>query len=257
MSSVEHKIACFILNNPKEFVTYGLAQFSMESGASQGSVINFANKYADGGFPELKLAVAACLTTIEKDEQDKLDVLGQRIYCAVKAFGTTHSQNSQQTIKEVAELILNAKKVEIYGVYRSAVIATDFYYQLLQMGIPANFVSDVLTCAVSASLLQKDSLVVAVSSTGRTKDVIDAVKLAKANGVKVACITANKNSPLAKLSDYVLIACASEANGYGIRLSQLLITDALCQYVQEQLEKAGKKSNIIMQKILDMHNVSD
>lgn len=260
MSSVERKIANYIMDKPKQVVTYGLAQFSKEVGVSQGSVINFANKYAGGGFPDLKLAVATCLTLFDEYKVNESDVLNKRIKFVTKAFNSTNSQNTQEMIEEVAELILRAKKVEIYGVYRSAVVATDFYYQLLQLGIPANFVSDVLTCAVSASLLHNDSLVIAVSSSGRTKDVIDAVKLAKQNGVKVVCLTANKNSPLAKLSDYVLVACAcqtTEQMAMEIRLSQLVITDAICEHIYEQLLKAGKQNNSTMQKILSSHNVND
>lgn len=260
MSAVENKIANFILGKPKQFVGYSLAQFALEVGVSQGSIVNFANKHAGGGYPELKLAVASCLAGVDSLEKVPLGFLEKRIASINKAFISTRSQNDERMIKQVAELILSVKKVEIYGVYRSAVVATDFYYQLLQLGIPANFVSDVLTCAVSASLLHNDSLVIAVSSSGRTKDVIDAVKLAKQNGVKVVCITANKNSPLAKLSDYVLVACAcqtAEQMAMEIRLSQLVITDAICEHIYEQLLKTGKQNNSTMQKILSSHNVND
>ena len=158
-------------------------------------------------------------------------------------------------------MILSAKKVEIYGVFRSAVVATDFYYQLLPLGIPASFVSDVLTCAVSASMLGDDSLVIAVSSSGQTQDVIDAVRLAKANGVPVVAITSNRGSPLAGISDKVLIAAPSgnslSASPAEIRMSQLALTDAICSYIRSKLDSDGNKTYFKMNEILSSHNVRD
>lgn len=259
MSGVERKIADLILSDAKKFTAYSLNELSALVGVSQGSVINFANKYAGGGFPALKLAVAACVST-EKEQSANKDTKTLKSFTgrACTALNNTAALNNEEQLGVVAKKILKAKKVEIYGVYRSAVVATDFYYQLLQMGIPANFVSDVLTCAVSASLLDKNSLVIAISSSGETKDVIDAVKLAKGNGVPVVCITGNKNSPLAKLSDDVLVAAPSGEQVYDnnteIRLSQLLLTDALCEYIVKSSKERGESFKL-MYKILNSHSV--
>jgi DNA-binding MurR/RpiR family transcriptional regulator len=259
MSAVEKKIAAVILEDSKKFTTYSLVELSSLIGVSQGSIVNFANKYVGGGFPELKIAVASS-KEIEIESEQIQQPLSLRISSVSRALLNTQNENNEELIKEIARLILKAKKVEIYGVYRSAAVATDLYYHLLQLGIHANFVSDVLTCVVSASLLAKDSLVIAVSSSGRTKDVIDAVKLAKENGVKVVCITANSSSPLAKLSDYTLIASSSSDNefsAYEIRLSQLVLTDAICEHILKELGKNGKQNNQTMKRILDSHNVND
>jgi len=177
------------------------------------------------------------------------------------ALKNTSVLNDEETLRTVGDLILGAKKVEIYGIFRSAVVATDFYFQLIQLGIPATFVSDVLTCAVSASMLGEGSLVIAISSSGQTQDVIDAVRLAKANGVPVITITAHKASPLAQLADRVLIAAPSgnarSANANEVRLSQLALTDALCSYLRTRLDADGNNRYFKMNEILSSHNVKD
>ena len=260
MSTVERKIAEAILGDAKKFTEFSLQELSNKLGVSQGSIVNFANKYAGGGFPALKLAVAVSASADKRVENGVQGVLGELTDNVSTAFKNTVALNGEPVLRSVADKIINAKKVEIYGVYRSAVVATDFYYQLLQMGIAANFVSDVLTCAVSASLLDKDSVVVAISSSGETKDVIDAVKLAKSNSVPVVCITANKNSPLAKLSDDVLIAAQSGNEvldkNTEIRLSQLVLTDAICDYIMKRSSERRKNFEL-MYKILNSHSVED
>ncbi len=268
MSGVERKITEVILNDPKKFTTYSMQELSSVAEVSQGSIINFSNKYCGGGYPVLKMQVALSLSKddnwsfsgVSVDDGVK-EILKNRVESLRLALKNTIAVNDEQVLLSVAEKILKAKRVEIYGIYRSAVVATDLYYQLLQLGVHANFVSDVLTCAVSASLLTDECLVIAISSSGRTKDVIDAVKLAKKNNVPVACITANRNSPLAKLADDVLVAGTNTESVSGgwteVRISQLVLTDALCAYVRNKIDNTGEKYYLGMEEILTSHNVQD
>ena len=268
MSQIEQKITSVILSDPQKFTQYSLTSLADVAKVSQGSVINFAKKYCGGGFPSLKLAVAACLPYNEEkpfssvDGTDSLkDVLNKTATDINDALSNTAALNDESDLKRAADMILMAEKVEIYGIFKSAVVANDFYFQLLQTGIHAAFVSDVLTCAVSASMLGKGSLVVAISASGQTQDVIDAVRLAKENGVPVICITAHKNSTLASLSDVVLVASPSgnslSASANEIRISQLAITDALCSYLRSMTDSDGNKRYYKMNEILKLHNVKD
>ena len=267
-SPVERLIADAILADPVRFTRYSLAELAESIGVSQGSIINFSHKFADGGFPTLKLRVAACLSDykeqtfhVAKSSDGVGTVLVKNNENLMTALRNIEAANDEKTLLSVANRILGAKKVEIYGVYRSALVATDFCYQLLQLGISASVVSDVFTCAVSASMLTDNSLVIAVSSSGQTKDILDAVKLAKGNGVPVVCLTGNPHSPLVKLSDDVLIAtCAGNSLSSQLsemRISQLALTDAICAYLQNILDENGKKHFFRLESILNSHNVYD
>ena len=158
-------------------------------------------------------------------------------------------------------MILKAKKVEIYGLFRSGAVATDFYYQLLTLGIPTSYVSDVLTCAASASILDSNHLVIAISCSGQTKDVLDAVKIAKSNRVPVICLTGNKHSPLTKLADLTLVAAPSGNSVTGkemeIRFSQLALADTLCAYLRNKIDANGEKRYFKLAEIINSHSVND
>ena len=230
--------------------------------------MNFSNKYAGGGFPSLKLKIAESLSSYVKIAFNSIDESDGVMEALVKnnrnneiALKNTEIINTGKDLSKAADLILNAKKLEIYGVFRSAPVATDLCYQLLQLGISATAVSDVLTCAVSASMLDKTSLVIAVSSSGKTKDVIDAVKLAKGNGVPIIAITSNKYSPLAKLSDVALIAGVSGSSETAvhneIRNSQLAIADAIVTYLRKLVDKGGEHCYARLKTILTSHNVEE
>lgn len=268
LTKVEQKIANLIIENPQEFITYSMNELSEKAGVSQGSINNFSNKYAEGGYPELKLRVSACFGSLEKrqfnivESKDTLkDALKKNIDAHNTAFMLTEKVNDEKTLNSVTEKILKAKKVEIYGVFRSSAVATDFCYQLLQLGIPASFVSDILTCSISASMLSRDCLVIAISSSGRTRDIIDAVENAKANNVPIISITSNINSPLAKLSDDVLIAASSGSSisnsGMEIRSSQLLLADTICSYIRSRTNKDNENRYFELRKILNSHDVEE
>ena len=62
MSQVERKIASAIISDPKKFTTYSLSGLAELAQVSQGSIINFANKFTGGGFSALKLEIAASLS---------------------------------------------------------------------------------------------------------------------------------------------------------------------------------------------------
>lgn len=268
LSAVERKITDVILSDPKKFTSYSMGELALMAGVSQGSIINFSNKFAKGGFPILKLKIAACLS--EYDEKPfsvvgETDGMGEALEKTsqgiVGALKNTSSSNDSKILERVANRILNAKKVQIYGVYRSATVATDFYYQLLELGIPVSFVNDVLTCAVSAAMMTEEGVAIAVSSSGRTADIIDAVKIAKERGAATVCLTAHPNSPLAKLCDDVLIAMPSGTSVSGkdseIRIAQLVLADSICNYLQSKIDVDGKARYFDMRKILNSHNVKD
>ena len=267
MNSAERKIAKVILADPERFTKYSLSELARISGVAQGSIINFSKKYCGGGFPELKLAVARAIVGSKETPFSTTAATGtmrESLNSTVSdiciALDNTAALNSEDELSAAVDMLLSAKKIEIYGIFRSAVVATDMYFQLIQLGVPSTFVSDVLTCAMSASMLDSESLVVAVSSSGQTQDVIDAVKLAKANGAKILAITAHKESPLASLADVTLIASPSgntlSGHSTEIRTSQLALVDTLCTSLRELLEGSDSRYEI-MSRILRSHNVKD
>jgi DNA-binding MurR/RpiR family transcriptional regulator len=268
MSQVERKIATIIIADPKKFTTYSLSELAEIAEVSQGSIINFANKHAGGGFPTLKLAIAASLAQEQNKTFNKVgdgnsltEILRNTASDIGDALSNTIESNSEEALKQAAEMILAAQKVEIYGFFRSATVATDFHYQLLQIGIPSTFVSDFFTCVLSASMLDSNSLVIAISSSGQTQELLNAVEQAKKSGASIISITSNRNSPLPELSDVTLYSSPSGNSLTGkiseVRISQLAITDAICAYLRGKLDADGHNSYFKMKELLKLLNVKD
>lgn len=268
LTKTERKIADIILSDPNNFTKLTIVKLSSATNVSQGSINNFSKKFCGGGFSDLKLKIAGCISSYRESPFSTIDktssmkaVLKHRIDGTYEAFNNTAQINPETALKEAAEKILCAKRVELYGVYQSGIVARDLCYQLINLGIPASYQEDTLMGAVTASMLDSSCLAIALSSSGETKDIIDAVTLAKNNGCKVICFTSNKFSPLAKISDNVLLSVGS---GWSIsdkyneqRLSQMLLADTICSYLRSVIDESGNRHYYKTQEILSSHSVTN
>lgn len=268
LTRVERSIADLILSNPTRFISCSMAELSQVAEVSQGSINNFAKKYSSGGFAALKLRVAGCIPEYEDRPFTVVDkacgvkgVMELKVQGAAAAFRNAWEVNDETVLKRTADRIMAASKVELYGVFQSAIVAKDFCYALIQLGIPAAFVEDSLMSAVSASMLDRSALVIAVSSTGQTKEVIDTVAIAKSNGVPVVCLTSNKSSRLAQMADEVLLATSSGMSisdrADEIRMTELLLVDTLCSYIRSVIDTEGKKHYYKLKDIISSHSIKD
>jgi len=265
-SDIENKISECILNDPEGFINYSIGALAEELGVSQGSINNFSKKLIGSGFASLKLRIAQQLSSFDRRSFESISETDNAKSALIKtaeqvrlAFENTCHLNSDDSIERATQLILNAKKIEIYGIFLSGVVAQNLRFQLMQLGVSADHVSDVLLSQVSASMLDSSSVVIAVSVSGKTKDVIDAVMTAKQNNVPIIALTSNANSHLAKISDVVLLASSSGTNisnsAYEMQFCQLLIADAVCSYIRHKIDKDGSKNYFKVKEIISSHSI--
>lgn len=268
LTRTEKKICDALMEDPKAFMGCSMAELSKKYDVSQGSINNFAKKFSCSGFSALKLRIATDLYAHNERIFSAIDstkgiknAMELKIEENITAFKNTLQVNDEEQFKIAVDKILGAEKIEIYGVFHSGIAARDFCYQLMQLGIPASYISDTLMGFVAAATLTSRGLLIAVSSTGRTKEIIESAQIAKENGVPIICITTDKNSPLAKLSDAVLIATVSNTTisdrQNEIRLSQLLVIDTICSYIRSVIDTEGKEHYYKLVDIIGSHSIKD
>ncbi len=268
LTKTEKKIAAYLLERPDDFLRAYISKLAERIGVAQGSIHNFAKKFSCDGFSALKLRIAKDLQTYQAPENTNLKqhdsmkgLIRQSIEQSNLNFENTLSLNDEETLIKAVELLLRAKNIQIYGIYHSGIAAQDFCYQLIQLGIPATFISDPLIGAVSATLLDKDCLMIAISASGRTKEILDTVNYAKEREVPILAITSHQFSPLAKIADLTLLTAADDSFLTGrfqkTRQTQLFIIDALCDYLHRHILNKETGHNHRLKEILASHNVCD
>lgn len=143
----------------------------------------------------------------------------------------------------------------MYGVGSSGIAAVELQNRLLRFGKLSNAFTDSHFQIMNASITNSRDLIIAISLSGATQDLIDSLVIAKKNKVKIISITNHILSPVAKLSDNVLLTAGRETllDGGSLigKISQLYIIDILCTgYALKNKELTMKMKQNMAKSIL-------
>jgi DNA-binding MurR/RpiR family transcriptional regulator len=123
---------------------------------------------------------------------------------ARNALNAVERQIDPRDVIRAAELIASAHQVTVFGLGgSSSALAQETQNRLFRYGIMVTAHSDPYVMRMTASTLKPNDLVIAISATGRTREVVEAVELAHHYRAKTICITA-PDSDLAKICDVKL-----------------------------------------------------
>ena len=210
MRRSERKVADYILANRKEVIHMRIVDLAQEAHVSEPTVVRFCRAVGCDGFQNFKVALAQHIAhSPEYEEFSFGDEDSARQY-TFKVFDSTMEALKKvrdnievAAIEQAVELLSNARRVEFYGFGASAAVATDAQHNLFRLQISASVYSDPHVQAMSAMSLQKNDVVVAISQSGRTRALLDAIQLAQQNGAPVIAL-APAGSPIAEAADLAI-----------------------------------------------------
>lgn len=111
---------------------------------------------------------------------------------------------SENEKNNLVDLLLDAYKrkarVLIIGAGRSGLIGKAFAMRLLHLGFQVYVLGETIIPRI-----RENDVVIAISGSGRTKLIVTAAEAAKAVSAKVIAITSYSDSPLAKISDLLVV----------------------------------------------------
>ena len=144
------------------------------------------------------------------------------------------------SFNDAVNAIIKCKsKVIICGVGKSGIIASKISATLSSVGTPSFTVSANDCSHGDMGRITKNDILILISNSGNTSELIDLIKYAKLNKITLICIVSKKNSKLYKSSNIKLLIPEAEEAGYGIvpttsTTSQLSIGDALAIAVMKK-----------------------
>lgn len=238
------KIAAVLMDDPKAPLTLSITELAERAGTSAASVTRFCRIIGYSGYSQLRVGIAedvgrggskdAWIADIGRSfgPDDPPDVIFNALLNThILSLQTTVGLLDMPTAQRVAQAIVKARHLDVYGVGGSALTALETEARLYRIGINVHTWAEVHNGLTSAAILDDRCVAIAISNTGRTEETIQMLTVAKASGAYTVAITANPDSPLAKIADDVLVAASP--NGYlqpadlSARHCQLLIVDLL------------------------------
>jgi glutamine---fructose-6-phosphate transaminase (isomerizing) len=118
---------------------------------------------------------------------------------------------NEEELTRFCDILLNAKSIYITGSgtsYHSALLAKHIFAKLAKMRIEPVISSEF---QYVLDFIDKDSVILAISQSGETADVLNSVKHAKQLGTKILSIVNISTSSLARISDsFLTVNCGPE-----------------------------------------------
>ena len=235
----DKKIADFIVDNPKLLLDSNTQQLASMVETSQSAIIRFVKKIGYKGYVDLKLDIAKSLETDTNQIEDEVIRGGESTQTIVSksknnvlsAVEKTFALLDDEVIENSIKYLVEAGDIYLAGVGSSGLVCEDFLYKLQRAGQKAYYQRDAHTNLALITNIKKDDILVCISYSGTTKEVIIAADYAKNIGAKVITITKGSNTRLSKLSDQVLLIPEIEKEmrfgAVSSRLSSQIATDIL------------------------------
>ena len=239
----ERRVAEGILADPGGVVFLSIGDLATRASTSEATVVRLCQRAGFAGYPELRLATATQVgrsaatrparivgTDIAADDP-LADIVAKVGAADGAAVHDTVEQLDVATLARAVEAVAAARRIEIFGIGASGLVAQDLEQKLRRIGLPAAASVDGHLALTSAAVLKGGDLVIGISHSGETLDVIDPVIEARDRGATAVAITNFARSSLAAAADLVLTTAAHEslfrAGAMASRAAQLAVIDCI------------------------------
>ncbi|AOH56534.1 hypothetical protein ABE28_019380 [Peribacillus muralis] len=256
-TKTEEELANYILQRPEEVSQLTISQIAKKLHISPATITRFCQKLAFSGFNEfkheLKRFVDLRNTPMHMKDLKQVDYFAKLYQDHMSIIEDTFHITSYEDIQKAVSFLTKAKKIHVYGIGSSGIAAHEFKSKFFRIGLSVEAITDPHQSMMDAALSNQESVVIGISITGATKEVIRAVKIAKKQGASILVFTGNKNSELSRLSDLSLLVTSKNSMHMGQNISPLLPLLLLFDLLYTELVSKDYKNRIsIREKTLQV-----
>jgi DNA-binding MurR/RpiR family transcriptional regulator len=236
--TAEKRVADYITAHPEEIVYLSITELAERSNASEATIVRMCQQAGFRGYHDLKIVITqdlvAPLKNIHEDitEDDDTAAVMQKVFHAnMQALENTRAVLDINQMEKATQALINASTVGVLGVGTSGPIVEDCQYKFMRIGLRCQAFVDPHIQLMLIAQLDPGDVLLGISHSGSSREVVEAMSAAKEAGVTTICITGYAKSPITRVSDIRLHTSAVETKyrmeAVASRVAQLSITDAL------------------------------
>lgn len=233
----ELKVADYVLTNAAQVMHSSMADLAREVGVSEPTIVRFCRAIGCTGFQDLKLKLAQSLAAgasfgqFSINEDDSVDELSHKIFDTTLAtLMDVRERLDPVAMEQAIAAMAEAPRVEFYGFGASGAVASDAQHKFFRLQVSTAAYSDPHMQAMSAVTLGLHDVVVAISQTGRTKDLLHSATLVVETGATLISLCPS-HTPLAELGRiHIPIDVIEDTDIYtplSSRIAHLVVIDVL------------------------------
>lgn len=249
LSKSEKIVATYIKDHPWEIIELSVAALAEACGVSDPTVVRAYKKLGFSGFEDLKLTLAQATALPDETVHERIDandsvkdVRDKVFQSAVFALHFTRDMLDPGDLEAAARVLMNARKIVIFGLGGSVSVAMDLHHKLLRMGLDVTVCTDPHLQIIKGNFLDERDAVFAISHSGNSRCVVDSAQAAKNRGAKIITLTGAGRSPLSKLANVSLNTNSNDAK-YNVvsiasRVAALAIVDSIYTFIAMRTDGA-------------------
>ena len=260
----EKKVADFILESSDEAVRLSITEMAQQCSTSEPTVVRFCRQLGLKGYMDLRLNLAAAHPSKHPIVEDicegdtPADIFSATMHAVTRAVNVTLREIDLKVFNKAVEAMASATRWEFYGTGGSGIVAQDAHHKFFRLGTPCIAYTDPHMQIMSAAQLSSGDIVVCVSHSGSTKDIIQSAEMAREAGARVVGIIGKAQSPLGSICHYPISVASREVAirlaPMSSRLMKLAVLDALFISVAMRLEKTtGDRLDKVKRALREKH----
>ncbi len=243
-SDSEQKIAQYVLDNAQDVTGMTIYELSDKTYSSTATITRFCRKLELEGFSDLKIQLAKELSTFSLSDkriaQDTpftkvdapQDIAQSILNLNIQSLLDTYNHIDVNQLNRIAKMIAKTESVFIYGRGQSLILAEEFQYKLLRIGISASVALQDGFQGMTSFAQPKNSAAIMISYYGVSSYNLDVIKALKSRGITVVLITGPNKNPLINFANEVVHVPSHEElmvkmASYSSRAAMQLVIDII------------------------------
>jgi RpiR family carbohydrate utilization transcriptional regulator len=211
LGRAEKRLADYIFAHPEAVINISIQSLQLKSGVGYATIIRFCQKAGYRGFKAFKRSLAYDLTHARRSltgpiefsiqgEDGMETIIHKTFNSSYDILEETRSMLDAASLYTVVDKLMTAGEIYFIGTGMSGVSARYASARFFRLGLPCTAESDPTLYKIKSSLLKERDVLFAISSSGRSLNVVDAARIATDTGVTVVALTDFAISPLSRLA---------------------------------------------------------
>lgn len=248
----EQKIADTVLKMPADVIHMRIVDLSTEAGVSEPSIVRFCRAIGFDSFQAFKVTLAQQTAAQQSPVaypitlDDSIKEIGQKVFQGVQgALQQVFKQIEWPLVEDASDRIAQSQRIFFFGYGASAAVASDAQHKFFRLNLATQACVDPDTQIMIARLMDPGDTVIAISSTGRSTNLLEACKVVGETGAVLLSISP-PHSELAQLANInISIELDEDTEVFtpmASRLAQLTVLDCIATSLFLRLDtKHAKK----------------
>ena len=236
-------VADYLVQHAAEAQYLSISSLAKECCVAEATVFRFCRALGFEGYHEMRIALAQANATgalvnqhVPEPDADTATLCEHASALLMTTINGTQNNLSPEAVDKASELMHKAQQVYCLGQGGSMYIANDICARFACISSHMQL--------ITASLMTPEDVVLFVSYSGATRDMLETLRAAKAAGAKIILLTHYEDSPGAKLADIVLLCGAQESpldsGNIPVKVALLYVAEVLVlRYTMDDPENAN------------------